>query len=210
MNIKKFTRQFFINKNDLSTVGSNPYFILQPGFQLVLKGKEAGKRLTLIITVLHRTKLINGVKTRVVEEREFENGKIVEISRNYFAISKKNNSVFFFGEDVDMFDKNGKIISHEGSWRAGRKGARPGLIMPGIPLIGARYFQEQAPRVALDRAKILTVTDSIQIPAGKFRNVLKIRETTPLEPDVIEFKFYARGIGLIKDGPVSLVKRGFI
>lgn len=82
--------------------------------------------------------------------------------------------------------------------------------MPGIPLNGARYFQELAPRVALDRSKIITVTASLEIPSGKFRNVLKIMETTPLEPDVVDFKFYARGIGLIKDGPVTLVKRCFL
>ncbi|MGC5327870.1 hypothetical protein ACPW7N_20675 [Brevibacillus sp. SYSU BS000544] len=194
----------------MASVGTNPYFILQPGYQLVLKGEEEGNKIKVIITVLNQTKMINGVKTRIVEEKEFQNGRIVEISRNFFAISKTNNSVFYFGEDVDIFNEQGKIVSHEGSWRAGRNGAKAGLIMPGIPLNGAKYFQEQATGVALDRSEIITVTATIQIPKGTFRNVLKIRETTPLEPGVIDFKFYARGIGLIKDGPVSLVKRCFI
>jgi len=167
-------------------------------------------KLKTTITVLNKTKIINGIQTRIVEEKDFEDSVLVERSLNYFAISKKNNSVFYFGEDVDFFDKNGNIIGHEGSWRAGRNGAKPGLIMPGIALIGARYFQEIAPGVALDKAEILSVTDTVTVPVGTFKNVLKTEETTSLEPDVVDFKFYARGIGLIKDAEVSLVKFGFI
>lgn len=154
--------------------------------------------------------MITGIKTRVVEEREFENGRLVELSNNYFAISKTNNSVFYFGEDVNEYDEKGNLIGHSGSWRAGKNGAKPGLIMPGLGLIGARYYQDIAPGVALDRAKILRVTDSLAVPTGRFKNVLKTRETTPLEPGVVEFKFYARGIGLIKDEAVELVKYRFV
>jgi hypothetical protein len=205
-----WTRQFFINKNDLSSIGKNPYFILQPGYRLVFRGREAGKRLMATITVLNKTKIINGVNTRIVEERDYEDGKLIEITRNYFAISKRNNSVFYFGEDVDIFDKNGKIISHTGSWRAGAKGAKAGLNIPGIALVGSRYYQEVAPKVALDRSQILSVTDSTQVPVGKFHNVLNIKETTPLEPKTVEFKHYARGIGLIKAKGIDLVKYGYI
>ncbi len=207
---KVFTRDFFIRKRDLSSVGTNPYFILRPGYRLVLQGREDGATIKVVITVLARTRIVQGVRTRVVEEREFENGRLVEVSRNYFAISKTNDSVFYFGEDVDIFNETGRVVSHEGAWLAGRGGARAGLIMPGIPLIGARYRQETAPGVALDRAEIVNVTASIRVPAGEFENVLKIRETTPLEPGVVDFKFYVRGIGLVKDGPAELVKHGFI
>lgn len=208
--IKTFTRQFFIDKNDLATVGVNPYLILVPGYQLVLEGIQEGKRVREITTVLNKTKIVNGVKTRIVEERTIEEGRIAEISRNFFAISKTNNSVFYFGEDVDIFDRKGNVVSHEGSWRAGLKGARPGLIMPGIALVGARFFEEIAPGVALDKAEILSVTASVEVPVGKFQNVLKIRETTVLEPGVIDFKFFARGVGLIRSNELVLVKNRFV
>ncbi len=208
--VRAFTREFFIQKKDLKSVGRNPYFILVPGYRLVLAGREAGKRIRVVITVLARTMTIQGIRTRVVEERDFENGKLVEVSRNFFAISKRNNSVFYFGEDVDILDGNGRVISHEGTWRAGVKGAQAGLIMPGIGLVGARYQQEVAPGVALDRSQVLSVTASLRVPAGNFRNLLKIRETTPLEPGVVEFKFYARGIGVIKDEAAELVRFCFI
>lgn len=209
-NTVEFTNEFFLQRRDLVATGRNPYFILIPGYRLILAGQEEGTVIKVIITVLSRTKVIQGVRTRVVEEREFENGRITEISRNYYAISKTTNSVFYFGEDVDMFDERGRIVSNEGTWRAGVNGAQAGLIMPGLPLVGARYMQEIAPGIALDRAEILSVTAALWVPAGSFRNVLEIRETTALEPEVIDFKYYARGVGLIRDAVVNLIRFGFV
>src|ERR1041385_3271125 len=91
----------------------------------------------LVITVLPDTSVIDGVETRVVEERESKAGALVEVSRNFFAISKRTGNVYYFGEEVDMY-AGGKIKSHEGSWQSGVNGARFGLMMPAIPLIGAR------------------------------------------------------------------------
>jgi len=201
----KWTRDFGIDKSDLSSTGSNPYFILKPGYQLVFEDEDA----QLIITVLNETKIVDEVETRVVEERETEKGKLVEISRNYFAISKTTNSVFYFGENCDIYNSKGEIASHGGGWLAGVDGAKAGLMMPGLPLLGARYYQEVAPGVAMDRAEIISMTVKLKVPAGRFENVLKIEETTPLEPSEKEYKLYARGIGLLKDGSLELVKYGF-
>jgi hypothetical protein len=169
-----------------------------------LEGEDDGEQVRLVITVLNETKVVDGVETRVVEERESQDGKLVEVSRNYFAICTRTNSVFYFGEDVDLY-RNGRIVGHDGSWQAGVDDARPGIIMPGTVLLGARYYQEIAPEVALDRAEIESLTGTLRTPAGEFTNVLETEETTPLEPDAEEFKFYAPGIGLIKDGPLELV-----
>jgi hypothetical protein len=107
-------REFVVEKSELSSTGRNPYFILEPGYQMVYeRGKER-----LVITALDETKLVDGVETRVVEERETKDEKLVEISRNYFANSRRTNNVFYFGEDVDMY-KGGKIGSHESAWLAG-------------------------------------------------------------------------------------------
>lgn len=201
----KFTDTFFEDQCAFKSTGRNPYFILEPGHELVLEGDDDGEFVRLVITVLDRTRIIDGVETRVVRERETVDGELVEISFNYFAICKQTNSVFYFGEDVDFYE-NGQVVGHEGTWRAGRNGARPGIIMPGTVLIGARYFQEIAPDVALDRAEIRKLDAVLDTPFGTFEDCLLTRETTPLEPDAVEFKTYARGVGLIKDGPIKLVR----
>jgi hypothetical protein len=200
----EFTNQFFEESCNFTSTGRNPYFILVPGHEIVLEGDDEGELLRVVITVLDKTKVVDGVETRVVKERETLDGELVEISRNYFAICKKTNTVFYFGEDVDIYE-NGEIVSHDGSWRAGVNGARPGVIMPGTVLIGARYFQETAAGVALDRAEITRLDAAVTTPFGHLTDLLKTKETTPLEPGHASIKFYARGIGLIKDGTAELI-----
>jgi hypothetical protein len=198
-----FTDSFQIERCTFATRGRNPYFVLIPGHKLELEGKGGQKLVHLTITVLDDTLTVDGVGTRVVEERETEDGELVEVSRNYFALCEETGSVFYFGEDVDFYE-NGVVANHDGSWRAGVDGARPGVIMPGLNLVGARYFQEVAPDVALDRAETMSVTETLTVPAGTFQNVLKTRETTPLEKGR-EFKFYAPDVGLIRDADLELV-----
>jgi hypothetical protein len=198
-----WTSEFGIEEGELSATGRNPYFILEPGYQLVFEG---GKE-RLMITVLDETRTIAGVETRVVEERETKDGKLVEVSRNFFAISRRTNSVFYFGEEVDIF-KDGKVVGREGEWLAGQKGARFGLMMPGQVLLKARHYQEIAPKVAMDRAEIVGMSATVNTPAGEFKNCLKVEETTPLEPGTKEYKYYAPGIGLLQDGSLKLVRYG--
>src|SRR2546422_3099120 len=171
-----WTSVFPTEPDELVSTGRNPYFILEPGYSLELEGGNV--RLT--ITVLNETKKVDGVETRVVEERETKGGQLIEVARNYFAISKRTNDVFYFGEDVDMY-KDGKIANHDGTWLSGVGGAKFGLIMPGRALLGARYHQEGAPKVAMDRATIVSVSETVKTPAGEFTNCLKGEETTPLQ-----------------------------
>jgi hypothetical protein len=198
-----WTSTFAVEPGELAATGRNPYFILEPGYQLILEGGSV----RLAVTVLDATRMVAGVETRVVEERETDKGNPIEISRNYFAISTRTNSVFYFGEDVDAY-KNGKVTSHEGGWLAGVSGARFGLAMPGEPQPKAKYYQEIAPRVAMDRAEIISMNATVTTPAGVFANCLETEETTPLEPGTKEAKFYARGIGLVQDGSLKLVRHG--
>ena len=148
-------------------IGRNDFFILEPGYQCTFAGKEGGKKVDLIITVLDETKTIAGVVTRIIEERESADGKLIEVSRNYFAIGAKSHHVYYFGEDVDMI-KDGKIVSHEGAWLAGVDGAKQGIVMPGENLLGAKYYQERAPKVAMDRAENVSTNEVVKTPAGKF------------------------------------------
>jgi hypothetical protein len=157
-----------------------------------------------VITVLQETKTIGGVETRVVEERETERGVPVEVSRNYFAIHPGTHDVFYFGEDVDTY-KKGQISGHEGAWHHGTARAAFGLMMPGTPQKGLRYDEEQAPGIARDRGEVVSVTDRIKTPAGTFDKCLKVKETSPLEPLLHEYKTYAPGVGLVQDGSLLLV-----
>lgn len=204
----KFTDHFGVEKGDLVSAGTNRFFNLTPGFQTVYEGKEGGKSTVLTITVLNETKLVDGVETRVVVEHETAGGQLIEVSSNYFAISKCTGDVFYFGEDVDMF-KNGVVVNHEGSWLSGVNSARFGLAMPATPLLGARYCQEIAPKVAMDQGEIASLVETVDTPAGKFENCLKVAESSALE-SARENKFYAPGVGLVFDGSLKLVRMGYV
>jgi hypothetical protein len=191
-------------RSDLVTTGRNPYFILEPGYRTVFAGMEDGQHHRVTIAVLNRTKVIGGIRTRVVRERETVNGHIAEVSINYFAIDKRTKNVYYFGEDVNIF-KYDRVINREGSWHHGQNGAKFGMVMAGSPAVGMQFQQERAPGVALDTSEVVDTDATLTVPAGTFGHVLKTRETTALEPDSVEFKWYAPGIGLIKDDTLGLV-----
>ncbi len=193
---------FSPDKTDLFDTGKNPFFFLWPGYRLHLQHEKD----TLVISVLAETKMVDGVKTRVVEERETKDGKLTEVSRNYFAISRTTGDVYCFGEEVDTYE-NGKATGHKGTWLAGVNGARFGLMMPGRPAVGDRYYHEVAPGVALDRAEIAGVAESFTTPTKTFEWCLRTRESSGLKAGVKE-KLYASDVGLVKDGAFVLVGIG--
>jgi hypothetical protein len=197
--------EFGISDCSLEPTGQNKYFILEPGFQLVLEGKNE----KVTVTVLDETREVDSVVTRVVEEREWKNGKLIEVSRNFFALCKETNDVFYFGEEVDMYS-DGNVVSHSGAWLAGENESRAGLIMPGNPRVGMKYYQEIAPNVAMDRAEIVSLDETLDTPAGTYSECLKTREGTALNPLEREYKTYAPGIGLIQDEQLLLTEYGFI
>lgn len=196
-------REFGISDCNLQTAGRNEYFILEPGHQLVLEGDDEKVQ----ITVLEETKTVDGVSTRVVEEREWEDGELYEVSRNFFAMCEETKDVYYFGEDVDYYE-DGKVVRHEGEWLAGVNGNKAGLIMPGMPELGMKYYQEIAPGVAMDRAEIVSLDETCKTPAGKFSSCMKVREGTALNPREKEYKFHAPGIGLVQDEDIVLTKHG--
>ena len=192
---------FNVSKADLAPRGNNPFITMQPG--RVLKLAHGNDRLT--ISILPETKTVDGVMCGVLEEREEKDGQLIEVSRNFFASDPKSGDVYYFGEDVDNY-KNGKIINHDSAWLAGAKGARFGLMIPGKPKVGDKYYQEIAPKVAMDRVEVVSVDETVKTPAGTFSHCVHLRETTPLEPDV-SHKYYAPGIGMIKDDEFELVEK---
>lgn len=219
-----FTREFPDDECQFRTTGGNTYFPLRPGLQrfydndeCVASG-ECEEQEKLQITVTHRTRNItlrdDGVTrvipTRIVEEREWENGRLIEVSRNFFAAcgSGAMRDVYYFGEEVDVFEHlpNGTVkVTHPGQWRAGVKGAEPGLIMPGGAfLLGARYYQEIAPGVALDRAQHAALELDVENEVGQFDDCVKVIETTPLEPGSESKKVYCPRVGLVVDSDLVL------
>ena len=206
---KLWTDTFDTSACTWSATGRNDFFILEPGDQGVFDSREGKDAVRLVITVSSDTKRVGSVDTRIVEERESRNGQLVEVSRNFFALCGPTSDVFYFGEDVDIY-KNGKLDNHEGSWMAGQAGAKPGLFMPARPLVGARFYQEIAPGVAMDRVEIVSLSETVKTPMREFRESVKTEETTPLEPGVKDYKVYARGIGMIQDGSLLLTTHGSV
>jgi hypothetical protein len=213
-----FTTKFYLQDCQWQSTGANPYFSLQPGYQLVLEEEADGVIERVQITVLDETEDITvpglgTVTTRVVEEVETVDDELVEISRNFFAICGGRNDVVYFGEEVDIYNEDG-TITHEGAWIAGQPDgnglAEPGIIMPGTFLLGSRYFQELADGIALDRAEHVAMDLTVTTDAGTFSDCVEIFETTPLEPKSSSTKIYCRGIGLVFDSGVELVSYGFV
>jgi hypothetical protein len=210
----QYTATFPHDECTFSSTGRNLHFTVRPGDRSVLAGTDDGDAVRLQITVLSQTRSITfvtkegeslTVTTRVVEEREWRNDEIVEVSRNFFARCTQTDDVYYFGEEVDIYE-NGVIVSHAGAWLAGKNGAQPGLIMPGTFLLGSRYFQEVAPGVALDRAEHVRMGLTLKTPAGTFRECVEVVETTPLEPGSASIKRYCPELGLVMDGTLKLVE----
>jgi hypothetical protein len=196
---------FGITHCKMASTGRNDYFVLEPGHQLVL---EHGK-VRMQITVLNETKVVDGVTTRVVEEREWDQGVIQEVSRNYYAICEQSKDVLHFGEDVEVY-KDGKLLKNDGTWQAGSNGHRPGLVIAGQPKLGMKYYQEIAPGVTLNRGEVVSLTATCKTAAGTFKNCLKIRGTSGMDAKKLEYKFYAPQIGLVQDEKMRLVRFGVV
>ncbi len=173
----------FVDKID------NKYFPLEPGTTFVYEGgAQHGE-----MTVTSDTKEIMGVECVVVDHKEWEAGKLIERTYDWFA-QDKEGTVWYFGEDTKEYE-DGKVVSTKGSWEAGVDGAKPGIIMPADPKVGEIYRQEYYPGEAMDMAKVLNLDASVTVPYGSFDHALETREWTPLQPGFSERKYYVRGVG---------------
>lgn len=178
------------------SVIDNEYFPLIPGTTFYYEGETDGTESSNVTYVTHQTRQVLGVTTTVVHDQAFEDGVLVEDTLDYYAQDRAGN-VWYFGEDTKELDEQGNVISTEGTWLAGVSGARPGIIMPAEPERGMRYNQEVAPGVAEDKAQVLSENRRVCVEYGCFREVLLTKEWTPLQPGVVEHKYYAEGIGFI-------------
>jgi hypothetical protein len=181
----------------------NPYWPMKPGTRWDYRETDtSGATQRIVVSVTHRTKRVaSGVLARVVHDRATEGGKLVEDTFDYYAQDAKGN-VWYLGEDTTEYE-NGKPVSKAGSWEAGVDGAEAGIAMLAHPRVGRRYREEHYPGHAEDGAKVLSLSEQAEVPYGHFRHVLLTKNFNPLEPKVLEYKLYARGVGPVMEIGVS-------
>lgn len=182
---------------------ANTYFPLVPGTVTKLRGTDEGEHYQETVTVTDKTRTILGVRATVISDVNLRaNGVLAEKTTDWYANDDDGN-VWYLGEDTATYDERGKVDSREGTWLAGRDGAKPGLIMPASPTVSAGYRQEYLRGAAEDQAWIVANDESVTVPAGKYRKVVRSYEWTRLEPDVLSMKFYAPGIGIVAERDVA-------
>jgi hypothetical protein len=181
---------------------TNPFLPLSSLKQDILEGKEGSKELRIERTMkpeIRKTFKVGKqtVEVLVMEDREFESGKLAEITLDYFA-QADDGAVYYLGEDVDEY-KDGKVVGHSGAWLYGVQTRIPGLLMPGNPKVGDKFRSEDVPKITTEDNEVMSLSETVTVPAGTYQNCLKIKET--LSDGGIEFKYYAKDVGCIREAP---------
>jgi len=179
---------------DFTTAIDNPYWPMPVGARWVYRETDAeGGAQRVEVTVLDETKEIMGIEARVVHDVVTEDGQVIEDTYDWYAQDADGN-IWYLGEDTKEYE-NGKVVTTAGSWEAGVDGAQAGVLIPGEPVDGMTYRQEYYAGEAEDAAEVLSLHELAEVPYGRFDGVLMTKEYTPLQPEVLEHKFYAKGVG---------------
>ena len=181
---------------------TNPWFPLRPGSVYRYRGIKDGEPSREVMTVTHKTKTIDGAACVVVSDLLYIRGKLEERTSDYYTQDAKGN-VWYFGEQTAELDANGKVKSTSGTWTAGVDGAKPGIFMFAHPSPGRSARQEYLQGEAEDHFQVLSMTVSAAVPFKSFRGAMLTKEWTPLEPGVIDHKYYVRGIGTVLEQTVK-------
>jgi hypothetical protein len=183
-----------IDPGDFVEAITNPYLPLRPGARWVYEGTD-GESERIEVVVTDQTREVMGISAVVVQDTVWEDDEIVEDTFDWFAQDAEGN-VWYLGEDSREYE-DGEVVSSEGSWEAGVDGALPGIVMLADPAVGDAYRQEYYEDEAEDLAEVVRLGAAESVVAGDFDEVVVIREWNPLDPDVVEEKYYAPGVGLI-------------
>ena len=196
-----------LDPDDFSSRIDHPFFPMRPGASWVYEEQDVDGSLQRVeVTVTDRTRMIMGIEARVVHDVVTEDGQVKEDTYDWYAQDKAGN-LWYLGEDTKEYE-DGKVSSTEGSWEAGVDGALAGILLPAEPEVGMAYRQEYYEGEAEDRAKVVSVDEHADVPYGSFEGVLETEDTTPLEPDLVERKYYAKDVGPVLTVAVSKDSRG--
>jgi len=180
---------------DFTTRIDNPYWPMKPGNRWVYRETDPeGTVLRVVVRVTDQTKKVaNGITARVVRDTVTEDGVLVEDTWDWYAQDKAGN-IWYLGELTKEYE-NGKLVSTGGSFEAGVDGAQPGIAIPANPKVGLAYRQEYYKGEAEDKASIFSLSEQAEVPFGHFKDVVMTRDLNPLQPKILEYKFFARGVG---------------
>lgn len=193
---------FAIDPSDFTTEIDHPFWPMKPGSRWIYHETDAeGAVARVVVTVTHMTKTIMGIEARVVHDQVTEDGEIKEDTFDWYAQDGEGN-LWYLGEDTTEYE-SGKPKTKEGSWEAGVDGALPGIILPADPHVGLTYREEYYKGHAEDGAEIIHLDALAKVPYGRFDHALQTRNFSGIEPDVIEEKIYARGVGVVLEMTVS-------
>jgi hypothetical protein len=180
---------------DFSADITHPLWPMKPRTRWTYREIETDGSVTdgVVIATTKTQKLTSGITARVVRDTARQDGKIVEDTIDWYAQDSAGN-VWYLGERTAEFE-NGKIVSRQGSWEGGANDAQPGILLPAQPRVGQHYRQEYLKGEAEDKADVLATDELVQVPAGRYRHALLTKDTSTIEPNVVEYKLYARGAG---------------
>jgi hypothetical protein len=190
-----------LDRNDVVGIIDNPYLPMPVGAHWRYVGESDGEVETVEIIVTDERKLVMGISAVVVRDTVTIAGELIEDTFDWFAQDSAGN-VWYLGEDVKEYE-NGQVVSTAGSWEAGVDGALPGIVMPAAPIVGEVHRQELYAGKAEDMMEVIAIGGTASVPAGRFDDVVSTRDWTPLEPEVIEEKSYASGIGKIREAKTA-------
>ncbi len=180
----------------------NPWFPLKPGTVYVYRGSKDGQPSRDVVTVTHSTRTIAGAPCVVVEDRLYLSGRLHERTTDWYTQDRSGN-VWYVGESTAELDSRGRVKSTEGTWLAGRDGAKPGIFMSADPKIGMSFRQEFYAGHAEDHFQVLSLTATVAVPFVHSQRALLTKEWTPLEPGALDHKLYVRGIGTVFEASVK-------
>ena len=179
----------------------NPFYPLSPGSRYVYEGPGNAGHERAAVEVTTETRVVMGVTCVVVHDRVTTDGQLTEDTYDWYAQDTAGN-VWYFGEDTKRY-VGGQLAGSGGSWEAGVDGAQPGIIMLADQEVGVSYREEYLAGHAEDMGEVISVSESADVPFGSYRDLVMIADTTPLEPNLVEHKYYASGVGLVLDVTVS-------
>lgn len=177
----------------------NPYLPWKVGNRWVYESEDGSERIE--VEVLPETRVVMGITATVVRDTVTEDGELVEDTWDWYAQDVDGN-VWYLGEETAEYE-DGEVVSTAGAWEAGVDGALPGIVMYANPALGQAYRQEYYDGEAEDMAEVARLGESVNTPAGAFGDVVVITEWTPLEPDVVEERYYAPGVGVVQEVKVK-------